>query len=34
MKASINHIAIKRSDKRVSEVVVHFPRAGFWVLPG
>lgn len=26
-------ISIKRSDDRVGEVVVHFPRAGFFVLP-
>ncbi len=27
------HIAIRRSDDRVGEVVVHFPRAGYQVLP-
>jgi hypothetical protein len=26
-------IAIARTDPRVGEVVVHFPRAGFWVVP-
>ncbi|MEO0962284.1 MAG: glutathione S-transferase family protein [Pseudomonadota bacterium] len=34
VSSSANHIAIKRQDDRVGEVVVHFPRAGFWVLPG
>ncbi|HEX9167812.1 MAG TPA: glutathione S-transferase N-terminal domain-containing protein [Roseiarcus sp.] len=28
------HIAIRRIDERVGEIVVHFPRAGFVVLPG
>jgi glutathione S-transferase len=28
---SPQHIAIRRHDPRVGEVVVHFPRAGFWV---
>ncbi|BCW87841.1 hypothetical protein sos41_09720 [Alphaproteobacteria bacterium SO-S41] len=32
--SSAQRIAIKRSDPAVGEVVVHFPRAGFWVLPG
>lgn len=31
---SAQHIAIRRSDERVGEVVVHFPRAGFLVIPG
>jgi glutathione S-transferase len=31
---SAQHIAIRRLDERVGEVVVHFPRAGFLVLPG
>ncbi|MGY4477621.1 glutathione S-transferase family protein [Bradyrhizobium sp. USDA 3364] len=31
---SAQHIAIRRSDERAGEVVVHFPRAGFLVLPG
>jgi glutathione S-transferase len=31
---SAQHIAIRRLDERVGEVVVHFPRAGFSVLPG
>lgn len=30
---SSQHIAIRRHDPRVGEVVVHFPRAGFLVLP-
>ena len=30
---SAQHIAIRRVDERVGEVVVHFPRAGFLVLP-
>lgn len=28
-----NHIAIRRHDDRVGDVVVHFPRAGYRVLP-
>jgi hypothetical protein len=28
------HIAIRRVDERVGEIVVHFPRAGFLVQPG
>jgi glutathione S-transferase len=31
---SAHEIAIRRSDPQVGEVVVHFPRAGFWVRPG
>ncbi|MHC2336229.1 glutathione S-transferase family protein [Bradyrhizobium sp. USDA 4454] len=31
---SAQHIAIRRSDERIGEVVVHFPRAGFLVIPG
>jgi glutathione S-transferase len=31
---STQHIAIRRTDERVGEVVVHFPRAGFVVLRG
>ena len=31
---SAQHIAIRRVDKRVGEIVVHFPRAGFLVLAG
>ncbi|QOZ35866.1 glutathione S-transferase family protein [Bradyrhizobium sp. CCBAU 53421] len=31
---SAQHIAIRRSDERTGEVVVHFPRAGFLVSPG
>ena len=30
---SAQHIAIRRVDERIGEVVVHFPRAGFLVLP-
>ena len=30
---SAQHIAIRRADERVGEIVVHFPRAGFLVLP-
>lgn len=30
---SAQHIAIRRHDHRVGEVVVHFPRAGFNVIP-
>jgi glutathione S-transferase len=30
---SAQHIAIRRRDDRVGEVVVHFPRAGFTVTP-
>ena len=33
VSASAQHIAIRRKDDRVGEVVVHFPRAGFLVLP-
>jgi hypothetical protein len=28
-----HHIALRRGDDRVGEVVVHFPRAGYRVLP-
>jgi glutathione S-transferase len=31
---SAQHIAIRRIDERVGEIVVHFPRAGFLVLAG
>jgi glutathione S-transferase len=31
---SAQHIAIRRLDERVGEIVVHFPRAGFVVLAG
>jgi glutathione S-transferase len=30
---SAQHIAIRRQDDRVGEIVVHFPRAGFVVIP-
>ena len=30
---SAQHIAIRRVDERIGEIVVHFPRAGFLVLP-
>lgn len=32
--SNAHEIAIRRSDPAVGEVVVHFPRAGFTVLPG
>jgi glutathione S-transferase len=31
---SAQHIAIRRHDDRIGETVVHFPRAGFFVIPG
>lgn len=31
--SNAQEIAIKRSAPEVGEVVVHFPRAGFWVIP-
>ena len=31
---SAQHIAIRRVDERVGEIVVHFPRAGFLILAG
>jgi glutathione S-transferase len=31
---SAQHIAIRRHDDRIGEIVVHFPRAGFVVTPG
>jgi hypothetical protein len=31
--SNAQEIAIKRHDPAVGEVVVHFPRAGFWVMP-
>ncbi len=33
VSSSAHRIAIRRTDPAVGEVVVHFPRAGFWVLP-
>jgi hypothetical protein len=30
---SSQHIAIRRHDPRAGDIVVHFPRAGFLVLP-
>ena len=30
---SAQHIAVRRMDERVGEIVVHFPRAGFLVIP-
>ena len=30
---SAQHIAIRRVDERVGEIVVHFPRAGFHIVP-
>jgi len=32
VSSSAQHIALKRADPRVGEVVVHFPRAGFLVI--
>ncbi|HUD53300.1 glutathione S-transferase family protein [Parvibaculum sp.] len=32
VSSSAQHIALKRTDPRVGEVVVHFPRAGFLVI--
>lgn len=32
VSSSAQHVAIKRRDPRVGEVVVHFPRVGFWVV--
>ena len=32
VSSSAQHVAIRRSDPRVGEVVVHFPRTGFLVL--
>ncbi|HEY4344783.1 MAG TPA: glutathione S-transferase [Parvibaculum sp.] len=32
VSSSAQHIAIKRADTRVGDVVVHFPRAGFFVI--
>jgi len=32
VSSSAQHIALKRSDPRIGEVVVHFPRAGFLVM--
>jgi glutathione S-transferase len=31
---SAQHIAIRRKNERVGDIVVHFPRAGFFVFPG
>jgi len=31
--SNAQEIAIKRHDPAVGDVVVHFPRAGFWVMP-
>jgi len=30
---SAQHVAIRRIDDRVGEIVVHFPRAGFRIIP-
>jgi glutathione S-transferase len=30
--ASAQEIALRRHDAAVGDVVVHFPRAGFWVV--
>jgi len=34
VSSSAQHIALKRTDPQVGEVVVHFPRAGFLVIKG
>ena len=34
VSSSAQHVAIRRTDERVGEVVVHFPRAGFLVTKG
>lgn len=34
VSSSAQHVALKRSDARVGDVVVHFPRAGFLVVRG
>jgi hypothetical protein len=31
---STHEIAVRRKDPAVGNIVVHFPRAGFWVRPG
>ena len=31
--SSAQHIAIRRQDSEVGDVIVHFPRAGFIILP-
>lgn len=33
VSSSAQHIAIRRSDPPVGEVVVHFPRTGVFVMP-
>ncbi|MDO8288111.1 MAG: glutathione S-transferase family protein [Parvibaculum sp.] len=33
VSSSAQHVAIKRTDERVGEVTVHFPRVGFFVMP-
>jgi glutathione S-transferase len=34
LSLSAQHIAIRRRDERAGDIVVHFPRAGFAVIPG
>lgn len=34
VSSSAHRIAIARTDPQAGHVVVHFPRAGFWVIPG
>lgn len=34
VSSSAQHVAIRREDPRVGEVVVHFPRMGFFVMKG
>ncbi len=33
VSSSAHRIAIRRTDPEAGDVVVHFTRAGFWVLP-
>jgi glutathione S-transferase len=33
VSSSAHHVAIRRQDPRVGDVVVHFPRTGFFVIP-
>ena len=31
--SSVNEVAVRRVDEQVGEIVVHFPRLGFRVVP-
>jgi glutathione S-transferase len=33
VSSSMHRISIARTDEQAGDVVVHFPRAGFWVMP-